>query len=254
MRIAVFLFALVTSASLLPAVAHAEPPAQLSPPSQLSPPAEPPPAGTGSISGRIVLVGEQPACVVGNDNFVCVLFLLPANLNQPIDLRANNDFILDHITPLGGDVDFSFTGLADGEYFILSLDRAMEDSTPSSEHVSIILDGVQFIQHAVRVTVANGQAVTGIEIVIRAPDPASPGPVGRPSSDGGATGGDCPQQLSPPAQLSPPGGLSLPNDLRFICLPSTGTGTGPGVADGATCRSCRSSATRTRARARCCVP
>ena len=110
----------------------------------------------------------------------------------------------------------------------------MEDSTPSSEHVSIILDGVQFIQHAVRVTVANGQAVTGIEIVIRAPDPASPGPVGRPSSDGGATGGDCPQQLSPPAQLSPPGGLSLPNDLRFICLPSTGTG--PGVADGATGR------------------
>ena len=220
MRIAVFLFALVTSASLLPAVAHAQPPAQL------SPPAEP---ATGSISGHIVVVGVQPECVVSDINFFCALFLLPANINQPTDLSAYSDFIVRHISLPAADVNFSFSGLAGGEYFIFSWEGTVEGGTLPLENVSIAngTGASSYTRPALRVTVANGQAVTGIEVVVRAPEYAASRPMG-PGSDGGVTGEDCPQPLSPPNGLSPP------SDLPFVCPPTTGAA--PGGAAGAPAR------------------
>ena len=212
MRIAVFLLALGISASLLPAVAHAQPPAQLSPPNQLSPPAEP---ATGSISGRIVFVGPQPECEVDEFNFACLVYLLPANLSQPFDAMANLDLVLDHLIQADAEGNFSFTGLEDGEYLVLSLSGSIEDGIPSPEIVVFSASGTTHL--AVRVSVANGQSVTGIELVVRElePQPVIPGE-------------DCPQPLSPP------NGLSLPSDLPFICAPTTGTG--PGGADDTTGR------------------
>lgn len=62
---------------------------------------------------------------------------------------------------------------------------------------------------AVRVTVANGQAITGVEMVVLLPEPTptpTPGP---------------PVQLSPPGHLSPPGGLSV---VSVIAAPASGAG------------------------------
>lgn len=172
---------------------------------------------TGSISGRIVFVGPQPEFVVGSA-LPYVLILLPGDLAQPFDAIAN--FSLIHADAEG---NFSLTGLVDGDYFISPVEgRLLETSTPAPESVRIISGGVQSTLLAVRVTVANGAAVTGIEIVIRLPEPVPPGP-GR---EVGVGGSDCPLPLSPPAQLSPPSGLSPPNDVPFLCAPATGAGPG----------------------------
>ena len=175
---------------------------------------------TGSISGHIVFVGPQPEFVEGPFNLAYFVYLVPTNVDQPIDILANMDLILEHLVQADAEGNFSFTGLADGEYFILSLQGNIEDGTPSLEHVSIISEDVLSTHHAVLVTVANGQAVTGIEFVVRAPEPAAPTPTPGP-----------PAQLSPPNQLSPPAQLS-----PALSLGGPVTGAGPAVADGATGR------------------
>ncbi len=80
------------------------------------------------------------------------------------------------------------------------------------------------VAFAVRVNVANGDAVTGIEIVIRIPEFFA-------FLD---CAGEVLQPLPPPAELSPPNGLAPLNDIAIICPPTTGAGADG--ADGATGR------------------
>ena len=215
LTIVIIAAALLGAAAL--SVAHAQPPAQLSPPGQLSPPAEPSP--TGSISGRIVFVGGHPRFREGGLNFWYAVFLLPADLSRPLDSYADVEFIFNHLVVADAEGYFSITGLADGEYFVLALAR-LDAATPSHETVVIVGASDRL---GVRVTVADGNAVTGIELVVRvgqspSPDPAVPG------SDGGVTGEDGPP-LSPPSQLSPALSLSAPD-----------AGAGPSRTNGTTGR------------------
>jgi hypothetical protein len=178
------------------------------------------PEHTGSISGRIVFEGFQPD-FGASGTLAYVLILLPGDLAQPIDAISNFS-----LSVADAEGNFSFTGLVDGDYFISPAEgRLLETSTPAPESVSIINWDVQSTLLAVRVTVANGAAVTGIEIIIRLPEPVPSGP------DVGVTGSDCPQPLSPPNGLSPPSGLSPPGGISPVCAPATGTGPGPTAAE-----------------------
>ena len=126
MRIAVFLFVLVASASLLPAVAHAQPPAQLSPPVEL------PPEFPGSVSGRIVIEGQQPP-VPYQDGVAAISVDVP----QPVTTLAITNLAPGYVTgPRQPDEQGRFTvsGLADGEFFLL-LPRGWEVVHPPGEDV-----------------------------------------------------------------------------------------------------------------------
>ena len=227
LTIIVIAAALVCAAALL-SVAHAQEATgqpnidecqALPPPTQLSPPAGLPATGTGSISGQIVVLGPpvtQSELETGAA-FVFAFFLISADTPQPMDYRV----LLDHgINP---DVEGNFTvsDLADGDYLIVSLELA-EVVTPLPEIVCVVgpsnlIGGLP----ALRVIVANGQPVTGIEIVVRRMEPVS------------FCIGDVPQ-LSPSLQLSPP------SDVPPLCVPDASTGpvlppvagTGPVHPDG----------------------
>ncbi len=191
MRIAVFLLALVASASLL-AAAHAQ-----EPPDQLSPPAGLP--ATGSISGRILVEGSQRP-YQGFRGYVS------AEIPQPIPLDQVRFFEIDDRG------NFSISSLAADDYFILLLDWEFVEP-PGEDVLFPVPEGIGppggvFVLPGLRVAVANGQAVAGLEIVVRPPEPI-PGP----SRDG------C-EPLSPPSQLSPP------SDISPVCAPTTGTGPG----------------------------
>ena len=224
MRIAVFLLALVASASLL-AVAHAQeptatpniddcqalpPPSQLSPPNQLLPPAGLPVTGTGSISGQIVVQGPPVTQFELETGvaFVFAFFLIPADTPQPMDFRV----LLDHGINPDVEGNFIVSNLADGDYLIVSLGLA-EVVTPLPEIICVVgPSNLIAALPALRVIVANGQPVTGIEIVVRRLEPIS----------------FCIEDV---LQLPPPSGLSPPNDVPFLCPPTTGTGPGPTAAE-----------------------
>ena len=80
------------------------------------------------------------------------------------------------------------------------------------------------VAFAVRVNVANGDGVAGIELIIRVPEFFA-------FLD---CAGEVLQPLPPPAQLSPSNGLVPESDIGIICAPTTGAG--PSGADGATDR------------------
>ena len=164
--------------------------------------------GTGSISGRIVFVGSPDG--VG---FSSAFFLFPPGTPQPFDFR-DFAFLFDHFFFADAEGNFFFPALAAGDFFLVPVGD-LEDATPPPETVATITDSGPGTERAVRVTVGEGEDVTGIEIVIRIPEPQPAIP-----------GEDCPQPLSPPNGLSPP------NDLPFVCAPTSGAGPG-GAVNGA---------------------
>ena len=175
----------------------------LSPPSQLSPPAGLPATGTGSISGQIVVLGPpvtQIELEIGVV-FVYAFFVIPADTPQPIDIVV----LLDHGIDPDVEGNFTVSNLSDGDYLIVWLGVA-EVVTPLPEIVCVVSHSNQIGGlPALRVIVANGQPVTGIEIVVRRPEPVPY-----------CTDDDLP--LSPPDQLSPP------SDVSPQCVPDARTG------------------------------
>ncbi len=157
MRIAVFLFALVASALLLPAVAHAQ-------------------EATGSISGRIVFEGEHRG-LLG-------LLIVSADDPQPIDDQRFSELLVE-VDNLG---NFSVSGLADGDYFLV-LVPWLTPAEPLPEGVDF-LDSTFDLIHtlpALRITVAGSEAVTGVEIPIMRLD-ATPTPLPPPGLPGSISG------------------------------------------------------------------
>ena len=156
MRIAVFLFALVASALLLPAVAHAQEP-------------------TGSISGQIVFKGEHRG-LLG-------LFFVPGDTPQPVEDQLFLSFLID----VDGEGNFSVSGLADGDY-LLVLPPWLTAAKPLPESIRVLdLFGELRTLPALRVTVAGGEAVTGVEIPIMRLD-ATPTPLPPPGLPGSISG------------------------------------------------------------------
>lgn len=128
---------------------------------------------TGSISGRIVFEGQPPAV------FPRIL-VIPADAPQPFPFDPSAEKFVS--TDEQG--YFAIFGLADGDYFLIT-SFLYDFVTPSPETVDVLAGSVVFSSPALRVTIANGQAVTGIEIVIRRRTPL----------------------LRPPDALSPSSGL-----------------------------------------------
>ena len=161
---------------------------------------------TGSISGRIVIAGQPP---VPYDD---VFSVVAADTPQPI---PNHQLELVQFDDQG---NFTVSGLGDGDYLLVLppwwgfVDGVVEEVLLASPVAEITLT-----LSAIRVTVANGQALVGIQIVVR---PAEPPPVANDTLP-----------LSPPGQLSPPSPLS-----PALSLGAPTTGAGPGGADGATGR------------------
>ena len=168
--------------------------------------------GTGSISGRIVFVGSPP----DSASFAGAFWLFPPGTPRPFDFRSPFILLFAQLFSIDAEGNFFFPYLAAGDYFLVPIGD-LEDATLPLETVATITDSGPSTERAVRVTVGEGQAVTGIELVIRIPEPQPVIPRE-----------DCAQPLSPPNGLSPP------SDLPFICPPTTGAG--PGGADGATGR------------------
>ena len=203
--------ALLGAATLL-SVAHAQEPTgqpnidecqALTPPSQLSPPAGLPATGTGSISGQIVVQGPPVTQIELETGaaFVFAFFVIPADTPQPMDFRV----LLDHGIYPDVEGNFTVSNLADGDYLIVSLGVA-EVVTPLPEIVCVVGPSNQIGGlPALRVIVANGQPVTGIEIVVRRPEPVPY-----------CTDDDLP--LPPSDQLSPP------SDVSPQCVPDARTG------------------------------
>ncbi len=140
-------------------VAHAQ-----EPPAQLSPPAEP---ATGSISGRVVCARPCRQALVRLS-----VIAVPTDTPQPFDraVRRENSDVLDI------DDSFFFSGLADGDYFVFALPLPYEPLIPLPETVSVLdtRGDVQTVP-ALHVTVASGQAVTGVEIAIVRPPGSATG-------------------------------------------------------------------------------
>ena len=156
---------------------------------------------TGSISARVVIEGQPP---VPYDD---VFSVVSADTPQPM---FSEQLVLVQFDDQG---NFTVSGLGDGDYLLVLppwwsfVDAVTEEvliAPPDGTDITLALS-------AIRVTVANGQAVVGIQIVVR---PAEPPPVVFDSPP-----------LSPPGQLSPALSLGAPT-----------TGAGPGGADGATGR------------------
>lgn len=147
------------------------------PPGPLSPPAGP----TGSISGR-VFVNGVPAAGFGSFPYV------PGDTPEPIVL---DDVVIDEFAHVDEQGTFAISGLADGEYLLLlgskERGRTVTASLPV-ETVQVIVPtrqapgGEEQTWFAIRVTVAGGQAVTGIEINIFEPTPSPLSAPGLPAT------------------------------------------------------------------------
>ena len=163
MRIAIFLFALVASASLLPAVAHAQ-------------------EGTGSISGRILVEGQPRV------PYRQLFGIISADKTQSMYLGDIRGIGLDE------QGNFTVSDLADGDYFLI-LCLPWEFAEPPGQPVPFVGPGGLRTLSGVPVTLVDGQAITDLEIVVRPlePMPSCLENVEVPSSTA---------QLSPPGGLS----------------------------------------------------
>ena len=167
LTIVIIAAALLGAAAL--SIAHAQPPAQL------SPPAEP---ATGSISGHITIEGlpETP--------YFEAVHVVSADVPQPISLGLLQTFGVDDQN------NFVVTGLRGGDYFLL-VGIGREIVEPQSEVVLFpIPEGIgpaggTLSWPAIRVTVPEGGAVTGLEIIVTRVDT-----LGGPSTGTGPGGAD----------------------------------------------------------------
>jgi hypothetical protein len=141
--------------------------------------------------------------------------VVPAeDLHQPLDFNRDMEFLVSHLVSADESGNFSVSGLEDGDYIIIST-QIIEGGTPPPESIAVIetLDGTVLTRRVVRVTVTNGEAVTGVEIIVRW--------VQRPPAP----------QLSPPMQVSPPSQISPGGGPSLVTAPITGTGPGPTAAE-----------------------
>jgi hypothetical protein len=115
---------------------------------------------TGSIAGRIIVEG-QPGLLPMS------IMIVPADLPQPITYGVAYHYF--DSTDFSG--NFSATALADGEYLIVVGTRGDTFSSDLTESVTL-MDVDTFTLPALRVTVANGEAVTDIVITLVYPTPA----------------------------------------------------------------------------------
>ena len=179
---------LFLAAALLALAALAQGHAQ-EPPVQLSP-VQLPGSGTGSISGRIVFqLHPFPSATFR-------LYVVPAETPQPFNASLAGGFSVN--TDRQG--NFIRDGLKEGDYYVIQGRSLVELAVTLPDSVRWVTAGVEITRPALRVTLADGQALSGIEIVIRSIVPI-------PIID------DFRQPLSPPAAIAP------------------ATGAGPGGAD-----------------------
>ena len=110
---------------------------------------------TGSISGRIVFEGEHRG-LLG-------LLIVSADDPQPIDDQRFTELYVE----VDGQGNFSIPGLADGDYFLV-LVPGLTPAEPLPEGVDFFDSSFDLVHTlpALRVTVAGGEAVTGVEIPI----------------------------------------------------------------------------------------
>lgn len=131
--------------------------------------------GTGSISGRIVFEGEHRG-LLG-------LFFVPGDTPQPVEDQLFLSFLIE----VDGEGNFSVSGLADGDY-LLVLPPWLTAAKPLPESIRVLdLFGELRTLPALRVTVAGGEAVTGVEIPIMRLD-ATPTPLPPPGLPGSISG------------------------------------------------------------------
>ena len=180
--LAAALFVLVSLAQ-----GHAqEPPVQLSP-------VQLPGSGTGSISGRIVFqLHPFPSATFR-------LFVVPVEAPQPFGSSLAGGFSVN--TDRQG--NFTRDGLKEGAYYVIPGRSLVELAVTLPDSVLWVTAGVETTRPALRVSLADGQAVTGIEIVAR-------GLQVIPAVD------DFGQPLSPPAGLSPPATGASPSGADSI--------------------------------------
>ncbi|MCH7811804.1 MAG: hypothetical protein IH958_04160 [Chloroflexi bacterium] len=138
----------------------------------------------GSISGRLIFEGWQPTYEEGAVNISFALFIIPADRPQPIDIVES----LPRIEMADADGIFSIGGLANGDYLLLPLGR-VGSSTPAPEVIMLAGEpGAEPVSAlAVPITVADGEAVVGIEIRILPPK-APPTPTPTPAPTGSISG------------------------------------------------------------------
>jgi hypothetical protein len=149
----------------------------------------------GSISGRVIV--EGPPGVGPRD-----IIVMPTDTPQPIPYA---EFRL-HTYHTDDAGYFSVTGLADDEYFLIIGTRGGGYTTNLTESVSLTGTGIDpepFSLPALRVTITNGEAVTGIVITFVYPTPGpiiddfgTPGPLspvaGLPATGTAGGGGNDP--------------------------------------------------------------
>ena len=164
LTIVIIAAALLGLAALSVAYAH-EKPDQLSPPAQLPTPTPlPPPGLPGSISGHIVFV-EFPGARLFDG-----VSVVSADVPQPIPLSLLQNFGVDDQN------NFVVTGLEGGDYFLL-VGLTFEPVEPEPEEVLFeppagLPDFLEPLRlSAIRVTLPDGGAVTGLEIVVTRVDP-----------------------------------------------------------------------------------
>ena len=149
---------------------------------------------TGSISGRVVVEGA-PNIVQSFQ-----LLVVPVGLPQPVRTPKAFQYVV------STDTDGTFTAyeLADGQYLVALFPgrEGLEFVTPMPEALQLDLSRLRSLSPpegqdqatllslpARRVRVSNGEAVTGVEIVIRLPPvPFVPGPGGAPVLPESGTG------------------------------------------------------------------
>ena len=156
---------LFLAAALLALAALAQGHAQ-EPPIQLSPPVQPtvqhpvpirlPGSGTGSISGRIVFQGHP----FPSEQFQ--VYVIPVEILQPFDLGVLGF----HGVSTDRQGNFTASGLKEGDYYVFP-ERSLELAVALPDSVRWVTGRVESRRPALRVSLADGQAVTGIEIVVR---------------------------------------------------------------------------------------
>lgn len=135
----------------------------------------------GSISGHVMFIGPPQRERI---------WLVPSDTPQPIQW-------LGEFPTRSADIDsqgnFTFSGVPDGDYLLfpesshLRPEVSISGNYPVASVTRILSGGRPVIGTAFRVTVAGGQAVTGVEITITVPTPQLPhgglsGPSGLPTT------------------------------------------------------------------------
>ena len=150
-RIAIFLFALVASALLLPAVAHAQ-------------------EAAGSIAGRIIVEGDTEQDL--RSIILEHVAVIRAEAQQPLDTFLLFDVPTGYHVEADDEGNFTFAPLADGEYFLMVLPPdyglpGFEPVIPLPEQVSVLTQEGVVASSALRVKINKGEAVTGFELIVR---------------------------------------------------------------------------------------